>query len=1242
MSDSEKTSVAFRGTGAQRPSTDVFDTNATAEFQPEPVRLQAKEDASRALTPGAEIGLRYRIRHLIGRGGMARVWLADDLLEHRLVAFKERLESASGDVEHGAMLFRREFFAMNQLQHPGTLKVYDCGLLETGSRYITMEVVGGRDLADLLKDGPLPVDISVQVLLQLGHVLAFVHSRLLVHCDITASNVRVLDDGTVKLMDFGIMHQLGMPAGNVVRGTPSYMAPEWTRCGVVDERADLYSVGVLAYLMFTGELPFRGSAKRIFQAHHHDTPRPPSEVRPLAPALEAIVMRLLEKEPQRRFRNAAEVLAALHEATSTPVEVEPAAAGASYLHIPTLVGRHDEVAHLDAAVRSTTQGTARAFFLGAPPGVGKSRLFQEFEWKARDADMAWAMGQCRPEGLAPLAPLVQALRCLVPLTPPAILDELGPVLARMFPLFSATARPPARDAGEEKIAVFDALSRWLQAIADQQAFVLCLEDLQWADNATVEHLNVLIRALDGTRGLVVGSYRSNELSRLSIAFQTVDEGLADVLEVHPLGLVHLEQLVGLALPDGDLPALFVEHLHATTAGNAFFATECLRALIEQGALRRVGGRFVADDDIATRRLPPTLLHAVQGRLATLSPSSLAFYQRVAPVGRVLEMPLLRVIAGLDEAGLFKVLDEGVARQFLQYSEGRYYFVHDTVREAVTSVTPVDELGEHHRRIAEYLERTFGDDVEQARSIGYHRARCPEPVRAIAPLIRAAAHALDNQALVEAYQQLREAASLLEQHPDVERRDELLVSTWGKLIEVAYNADPPACFAYAGKLFDHWQRTVDLSAGTAKLATAYAALEQLDEVSRNDRRRTLLSDIVLGPAPQPEEVVQKRAEYRILQAITLAIMGRIEEFEAVLIESMVAQPPSSPYPAAAHVAIGGLTSHTGRFAGVVEKLQDHLAVLRHNQADMSRRLRWAFGMGGYFMNMVLALSGRELDEQAGAEGLELADDNGFIDLRMYHLFARVVRASFTGNSAAFVPSSTEMGELMRRLGNPRLPERNLTIYTPPYYLERLDIEHAAAVVARGEQMSRLLPGDRWLKMYVAVYRASLAVLTHDDGADALLSEALEVTRTGQLRMETYVHITRSRFELGRGNRQAARDAATVALARATDPVLANAFDEILARRALAEVEEGHACLVQLELALTLSVATGNILQEGILRWLLAVAVVDHDPVRSGHQWSSARACFAAAGAREWLLVSARNPTDATEGISVAELVTDAKA
>jgi hypothetical protein len=1174
----------------------------------------------RSLAPGGCVAGRYRILELLGEGGMGRIWLAEDAQEQRRVALKE-MQVPAGLAPHKAeelvLMFRHEFFAMKRLQHPGTIKVYDCGLTEAGTRFITMEAVSGKDLSMLAREQVLDTATLYRILIQMAQVLAFIHSRLYVHCDIKASNVRITESGAVKLMDFGVMHQLGTPGSGRLKGTLEYLAPEWQRGASIDGRADLYSLGVMAFYLATRRLPFKRVNPAELLADHLTRPPPrPSSLRPVDSKLEDIILVLLAKDPRERFQDASELLEVLCHAAGEPLPEEPLSARASYLHVPEVVGRQEELAQLLAGLADARAGQSRALLLGAPAGAGKSRLLQEFELQAKLAEIPFGVGQCRAEGLAPLAPISQALRVLVARTPAALREELGPVLGMLVPaLATGGPAPTFRDAGAEKMARFGALAVWLQELGRQFPFVLCIEDLHWADAASLEVLNVVIRALHGTHGMVVGAFRSNELSRLSLAFETVDAGLTSRLELAPLTVEHLDTLVGLVLPGLDVPAGFPERLHATTGGNAFFATECLRTLVEQGALRRVGGRWMVEGRLEDRPLPGSIREAVLARLATLPEEQVALLRRLAPAGRSLELPLVRALADLPEAELFQALDALVERQFLHWVEGCCVFTHDTVHEALAESTPEAERRTHHGRIAEVLPRLGRDLPEVTRAVGYHFARSHEPQRAIAPLLRAGQDSIEAKALLDATLMFKEAAALLEAGPRTPERTEQLLRTWGTLIEVGYVSDPPTSLFYAEKLFAHWAATVDLGAGRREALARLEAACAAPEAERPERLRGVIREVAVGAGMEAADVFWKQAELQILQSIALAIMGRTAEFQALLARVEAEHPLESPYRAAALIARGGLSAHTGRFAGVVEAQRaevDRLRAFRDAVGQPPRRLAWALGMGCYFMNMNLALRGEPLDEAAIRDGFEVADRYGFTDIRIYQLQSQIVRASFIGDASAFIPPFTEKQELIQRLGHPLLPERNLAIYTPPYYLERGEHELVAAVVARGEQLSKVLPGDRWLKLYVLVYSACRDVLFEDvAAARESLPRALEAARVGDFRMETLVRVYQSRFEWAQGRPEAAREAAEAALARALDPVLANPFDEILSRRALAPLvplEEGEAHLAR---ALALAEATGNILQVGLVHLALAERALEHAPNRAAEALEAAEGALSAA-------------------------------
>ena len=257
---------------------------------------------------------RYRIVRKLGSGGMADVYLAEDEELGRRVAVKILNDRHAND-ESFVERFRREAKNAAGLTHPNIVSIYDRGEAE-GTYYIAMEYLDGRSLKELVvARGPLPIGDAIEFTRQVLGALRFAHRKGVVHRDIKPHNVMADADGRLKVTDFGIA-RAGVSqmteAGSII-GTAQYLSPEQARGAAVDQRSDLYSVGILLYEMLTGTVPFTGSSPvEIAMKHLSDTPRPPSVQRPeIPPDLDMVVLRALAKNPDDRFQTAEEVDAEL-------------------------------------------------------------------------------------------------------------------------------------------------------------------------------------------------------------------------------------------------------------------------------------------------------------------------------------------------------------------------------------------------------------------------------------------------------------------------------------------------------------------------------------------------------------------------------------------------------------------------------------------------------------------------------------------------------------------------------------------------------------------------------------------------------------------------------------------------------------------------------------------------------------------------------------------------------------------
>jgi eukaryotic-like serine/threonine-protein kinase len=261
-------------------------------------------------TVGTVLAGRYKVESTLGSGGMAVVYRAEDDILGRTVALKT-LHQDYAEMPSFRRRFRQEARAMASLDHQNIVKVYD--ISQDGEvPFIVVECVAGRDVGDLLanrRGGRLNEQFVRRIAAQLLLALSYAHRRGIIHRDIKPSNILLTQEGTVKVADFGIARIVeeedatGVP-GEIV-GSARYMSPEQLRGEEATPRSDLYSVGVLLYHCLTGRPPFSGDVKSLARQHIHKDPTPPRKLnRRISPAMEAVILKALQKDPRDRYFSA--------------------------------------------------------------------------------------------------------------------------------------------------------------------------------------------------------------------------------------------------------------------------------------------------------------------------------------------------------------------------------------------------------------------------------------------------------------------------------------------------------------------------------------------------------------------------------------------------------------------------------------------------------------------------------------------------------------------------------------------------------------------------------------------------------------------------------------------------------------------------------------------------------------------------------------------------------------------------
>jgi serine/threonine-protein kinase len=275
-----------------------------------------------ALPPGSEFGPRYRIDALLGQGGMGRVYKAYDKELDRTVAIKVVRQGMMGEAD-ALKRFKQELLLASKISHKNILRIHDMGSVGD-TRFITMAFIEGRDLHQIIKDNPkMPLDRVLKYARQLADALAAAHAEGVVHRDLKPQNLLVDKDDNLYVSDFGLAKSfeegaVGMTKTGAFLGTPRYMSPEQVEGRPADQRSDLYAYGLILYELLAGDVPFTGeSTLKVMYQRIQETPKSPKLLNPALPNwIVRITMRCLEREADKRYQSAYEILADLQGGAS--------------------------------------------------------------------------------------------------------------------------------------------------------------------------------------------------------------------------------------------------------------------------------------------------------------------------------------------------------------------------------------------------------------------------------------------------------------------------------------------------------------------------------------------------------------------------------------------------------------------------------------------------------------------------------------------------------------------------------------------------------------------------------------------------------------------------------------------------------------------------------------------------------------------------------------------------------------
>lgn len=732
---------------------------------------------------GTVLDGKYELKGVLGEGGMSVVYRARRVRIGDEVALKVLRPEITCDIVSQAR-FEREAQVAARIKHPNIVTVHDFGTAENGYTYLVMELLTGPTLEQEMRNHYcLPIDRAVSILVSVCQAVGAAHREEVVHRDLKPSNILLhhLIDGQeiVKVVDFGIVktgrvseHRLTQV--NIILGTPPYMSPEQCYGREIDFRSDIYSLGVIAYEALTGELPFDGlSVLEIMEAHAKKPALPLRQLRSdIPPALEFAVLKALNKQPNQRHESAEafarEIAGAvglqLRQSSQQVVSSNILAAQREH---PTLssrkttrgekkldtratlkarpvpdftqfVCREKEMEQVQSEYGAFLYGRGRPVMVSGEQGVGLSRFGEVFKLWAREHGAGALMSRFYEStaGQQPLQFWLDLVRRALSISRKELMGEAQ--LAELITTRTGVEVPECMLQGSisgesQKWRVFEAVNLMLLRVLASQPGVLIFDNLQYADPFSLEMLSYLQRNSRNSIFLVflmqqeMLTNRSHPVSEWVLQLNRATG--YETVRLQPFSRQEIRLLLEAIFGRIDLTERHLDLFWEATKGNAFYISEILRLIINDGRLRLEGEVWRYTEPEAVK-LPGSLQQLAEMRLCQLPESTLELLRIAAVIGYKFSLEILLNVSGRDEDEVVESLEEAVKNGILEEGEERgedYRFRDLTLTLVLYRGLTRRRRRQIHAQVAESLVQEAGSIERKRRRLSgqilyhYHEA-----------------------------------------------------------------------------------------------------------------------------------------------------------------------------------------------------------------------------------------------------------------------------------------------------------------------------------------------------------------------------------------------------------------------------------------------------------------------------------------------------------------------------------------
>ena len=689
---------------------------------------------------GAErVANRYVVKEELASGGMGIVYRVLDRSTGEDRALK-RLNREAVSQPFLVAAFEREYQVLAGLAHPRIIRVFDYGVDEIGA-YYTMELLEGQDMR---KAAPLPYREACALLRDVATSLALLHARRLIHRDLSPANVRMTPDGHCKLIDFGALASFG--SSRLVVGTPPAIPPEALKGAPLDQRADLYGLGALAYWILTEHHAYPArQIEDLAEMWRVDAAPPSSIVGDIPKELDGLVLSLLSGDPLARPASAAEVVARLNSiAELMPEEGEEAERLAqSFLLNPRFVGRAALLEDLKERTESALQGRGSAVRIEASAGMGRTRLLEEIGIRAqiagaavlrvdastsRDVNGAARVLAVRMLDAIPRAARECARHCRLAIAALGrdVDTRLSENTSIPLPAPSPASLPPPPDS-ESDAAGSGTLEGWFAEVSQTKPLAIEVDNVDDADDASLGLLAALAKLAASHPILLVVSERERREPRMAPGLVTLRSDCTRVT-CSPLSPAETLELVRSFFGSAPHVERLAEWLHGRTAGSPLHCVEILRHLVARQVVRYIDGVWALPSDRPNVEIPIALEDALRIRLGALSEDARGLAECLSLQRKQPTLELCRLLLEhADDRRILGLLDELARNDVLYVDPDGYRFSSTALREAVLGGMDDHRLAYNHRRLGEAFASLAGPTEHELRiEAGWHLIKGGDP------------------------------------------------------------------------------------------------------------------------------------------------------------------------------------------------------------------------------------------------------------------------------------------------------------------------------------------------------------------------------------------------------------------------------------------------------------------------------------------------------------------------------------